>query len=249
MRVTLQVCKTSVSHEHFKSTKRAFRTRLPPKVTRQLSETSLSYKTSSQSRAGSRIGAHSSSSPAKQFCDSIPSPPSNTRSHANPNVTATFTSTTPCNLTIPCACHENLRVHTSNTHKVLHLPRIVTSATPRNLTIPRTCHENRTSTPQNPHKALRLPRKVIPLSNRQSRCDCAENFRSHKTLRLRSEIILHTSTSYVSTRFLASSHESDTSRFHPKPSPKLPPNGSALALYHERLRTVADGCGRSDNES
>ena len=89
----------------------------------------------------------------------IPAPPNNIRSHANPNVTATFTSTTH-NLTIPCACHESFRVHTSNAHKVLRLPRNVTSVTPRNLTIPCACHENRTSTPQIPHKVLRLPRKV-----------------------------------------------------------------------------------------
>ena len=38
----------------------------------------------------------------------------------------------------------------------------------------------------------------------------------------------------------AISQASDTSRFHPKPSPKASPNGSALALYCERLRTVAD---------
>ena len=90
----------------------------------------------------------------------IPAPPINVRSHANPNVTATFTSTTTHNLTIPCTCHESCRVHTFNAHKVLRLPRNVTSVTPRNLTIPCACHENRTSTPQNPHKVLRLPRKV-----------------------------------------------------------------------------------------
>ena len=64
------------------------------------------------------------------------------------------------NLPIPCACHESFRVHTSNAHKVLRLPRNVTSVTPRNLTIPCACHENRTSTPQKPHKVLRLPRKM-----------------------------------------------------------------------------------------
>ena len=66
---------------------------------------------------------------------------------------------------IPCACHESFRVHTSNTHKVMRLPRNVTSVTPRNLTIPCACHENRTSTPQSPHKVLRLPRKVTMLSH------------------------------------------------------------------------------------
>ena len=78
---------------------------------------------------------------------------------SNPNVTATFTSNATRNLTIPCACHANLRVHASNRHKVLLLSRNMT-ATPRNLTIPCTCHENRTSTPQNPHKVVRLPQKV-----------------------------------------------------------------------------------------
>ena len=77
--------------------------------------------------------------------------------------------------------------------------------------------------------------------NAQSQCDCAENCRSHKTLRLRSELILHTSTSYVSTRFLATSHESDTSRFQAKLTPKPSPNGSGLSVL---LRTAADGCGR-----
>ena len=121
-------------------------------------KTSVSYETSSKRQAETPIGAHTSRSPAKQFRDS--SPPINIRSHANPNATATFTSTTTHNLTIPCACHESFRVHTSNAHKVLRLPRNVTSVTPRNLTIPCACHKNRTSTPQSPHKALRLPRKV-----------------------------------------------------------------------------------------
>ena len=53
----------------------------------------------------------------------------------------------------------------------------------------------------------------------------------------RSEIILHTSTSHGCTRFLAIAHESDTSCFHPKPSPKLPP----IAPY---IAPPANGCGR-----
>ena len=118
-------------------------------------KTRISYETSSKSQAETPIGAHTSRSPAKQF-----RPPNNTPSHANPNVTATFTSTTTHDLTIPCACHESFRIHTSNAHKVLRLPRNVTSVTPRNLTISCACHENRTSTPQNQHKVLCLPRKV-----------------------------------------------------------------------------------------
>ena len=119
-----------------KSPKRALRTRLPPKVKRK------------------HPSEHTSRSPAKQFRDSSPS-----KQHPL-NVTATFTSTTTHNLTIPCACHESFPIHTSNAHKVLRLPRNVTSLTPRNLTIPCVCHENRTSTLQNPHEVLRLPRKV-----------------------------------------------------------------------------------------
>ena len=129
-----------------------FQNSLVKKFTRQVSKTSVSYKLSLQNEhivrdilqksSGKPIGPHTSSSPAKQFHDSSPSkhhPHAHT--HTNPNVTATFTSTTTRNLTIPCACHENLRVHMSNTHKVLRLPRNVTSATPRNLTIPCACHE------------------------------------------------------------------------------------------------------------
>ena len=124
-----------------KSAKRAFRTRHPPKVKRKHPSEHTHHAALPSSFAS-------------------PAPPNNTRSHANPNVTATFTSTTTHDLTIPCACHESFRIHTSNAHKVLRLPRNVTSVTPRNLTIPCTCHKNRTSTPQNLHKVLRLPRKV-----------------------------------------------------------------------------------------
>ena len=197
--VTLRGCKTSVSYEtsskshtsslqnerfvrdflqtsHCEAARRAFRTRLPPKVTRQVSKTSVSHETSSKSHMSKSAKrtfrtrlppkvqrkhpsehTHHAALPSSFV---IPAPPNNIRSHANPNVTATFTSTTTHNLTIPCACHESFRVHTSSAHKVLRLPRNVTSVTPRNLTIPCACHENRTSTPQNPHKVLRLPRKV-----------------------------------------------------------------------------------------
>ena len=237
-KVTRQVSKTSVSYEtsskshtsslqnerfvrdflqksRVKSPKRAFRTRLPPKVTRQVSKTSVSYKTSSKSHTSSlqnerfvrdflqkshvmapkralrtrlpqkltaKRAFHTRlppkvAQPYKQFRDSSPS--NNTRSHANPNVTATFTSTTTHNLTIPCACHESFRVHTSNAHKVLRLPRNFTSVTHRNLTIPCACHENRTSTPQNPHKVLCLPRKVT-ISSHVS----FNKFAPHQTTRL-----------------------------------------------------------------
>ena len=151
-----------------KSQKRAFRTRLPPKVTRQVSKTSVSYETSSKSHAArlqderfvrdflqkSRVKSqkrafrtrlppqvqrkhpsehtHHAALPSNF---AIPAPPSNTRSHANPNVTATFTSTTTHNLPIPCACHESFAQSTAPATK---------------------CHLRHTS---QPHDSLRLPRK------------------------------------------------------------------------------------------
>ena len=181
-KVTRQVSKTSASYEtsskshtsslqnerfvreilqkaRVKSPKRAFRTRNPPKLTCQSLQNKDFVRDFLQKSSGNtHRSTHTSRSPAKQFRES--SPPNNTRSHANPNVTATFTSTTTHDLTIPCACHESFRIHMSNAHKVLRLPRNVTSVTPRNLTISCACHENRTSTPQNQHKVLRLPRKV-----------------------------------------------------------------------------------------
>ena len=122
---------------HVKSPKRAFRTRLPPKVTRQVSQTSVSYETSSKShvsslqterfvRAKSAKRAFRTRLPPKvkqkhpsehthhaalPSSFASPAPPNNTRSHANPTVTATFTSTTTHDLTIPCACHESFRIH------------------------------------------------------------------------------------------------------------------------------------------
>ena len=116
-----------------KSAKRGFRTRLPPKVKRK-HPSEHTHHAALPSRFAS------------------PAPPNNTRSHANPNVTATSP--------LPQLTTSRFRIHASNAHKVLRLPRNVTSVTPRNLTISCACHENRTSTPQNPHKVLRLPRKV-----------------------------------------------------------------------------------------
>ena len=105
------------------SAKGAFRSRLPPKVWRKHPSEHTHHAALPSSFA-------------------IPAPPNNIRSHANPNGTATFTSTTTHNLTIPCACHESFPIRTSNAHKVLCLPRNVTS--------PHTSQ---------PHDSLRLPRE------------------------------------------------------------------------------------------
>ena len=126
---------------HVKSPKRAFLTRLPPKVTRQVSKTSVSYETCSKTHMSkSAKQAFRTRLPPKvkrkhpsehthhaalPSSFAIPAPPNKTRSHANPNVT-TFTSTTTHNLTILCACHENRTSTPQNPHKVLRLPRNLT---------------------------------------------------------------------------------------------------------------------------
>ena len=129
---------------HVKYPKRALRTRLPPKVTCQVSKTSVSYETSSKTHVSKSLKrafrvrlppkvkrkhpsehTHHAALPSS-FAS--PAPPNNTRSHPSPNVTATFTSTTTHNLTIPCACHENRTSTPQNTHKLLRLPRKVTIA-------------------------------------------------------------------------------------------------------------------------
>ena len=68
-------------------------------------------------------------------------------------------------------------------------------------------HES-TACSANPNVTATSNTPKTPPSKRQSQCDWEENCSSHKTLHLRSEIILHTSSSHVSTRFLAISQES-----------------------------------------
>ena len=112
------------------------RTRLPPKLTCQSLQNEHFVRVK-RKHPLEHTHTHHAALPSS-FAS--PAPPNNTRSHANPTVTATFTSTTTHDLTIPCACHE--------------------MSPPSHLATSPFCHENRTSTPQNPHKVLRLPRKV-----------------------------------------------------------------------------------------
>ena len=88
----------------------------------------------------------------------------------------------------------------ARTHASPNVTATRTSTATRNLTIPCACHtSNAPKTPPskrfNPN--LQLRRKLTVSQN---------------AARLCSEFILHTSSSHVSTRFLAISHESDTSR-------------------------------------
>ena len=179
---------------HVESPKRAFRTRLPPKVTLRGCKTSVSYETSSKSHASSLKNERFArdflqkshvKSPKRAFRTrlppkvqrkhpsehthhaalpsnfAIPAPPNDTRSHANPNVTATFTSTITHDLAIPCACHESFRIHTSNVHKVLRLPRNVTSVTP----------PSHLATSRFPAPATKIALPHLKISTKY--CDCA----------------------------------------------------------------------------
>ena len=129
-KVTRQVSKTSVSHEtsskshtsslqnerfvrdflkksHVKSPKRAFRTRLPQKLTRQSLQTERFVRDFLQKSSGTpHRGAHTSRRPAKQFRDSSPS-----KQHP---------------LTRQSQCDSDIHLyHNSQPHNSLHLPRIL----------------------------------------------------------------------------------------------------------------------------
>ena len=131
---------------HVKSPKRAFRTRLPPKLTCQSLQNEHFVGDFLQKSSGN----------ITQPCQAVSRfQPLQTTSaqHANPNVTATFTSTTTHNLTILCATNLSTSTRLTRTkycacHEMSPPSHLATS------------HKNRTSTPQNPHKVLRPPRKV-----------------------------------------------------------------------------------------
>ena len=150
-----------------KSPKRAFRTRRPQKLTRDFLQ---------KSSGNTHRSTHITQTLPSSFA--IPAPPNNVRSHANPNVTATFASTTTHNLTIPCTCHESFRVHTSNAYKVLRLPRNVTSVTPRNLTIPCAC-------PRESHfHASKPAQSPAPATKSDNIISCELQQNLHHTIRL-----------------------------------------------------------------
>ena len=209
------------------------------KLPLRVCKTSASYETSSKS--------HASSLQNERFVRDFFQ-----KSHVNENRTSipqTAPATKSDNI-VSYELHQNLH-HTTRLEPVLStLPstKIVISAErarkPSFDATPSNANPNVTATSNTPK---------TPLSKRQSQCDCAENCQSHKTLRLRSELILHTSTSYVSTRFLAISHNQIyTSRFHAKPLQNLPPMAAALASSRtaaKRRRTAADGTRREQGST
>ena len=80
-------------------------------------KTSVSYETSSKTQHPSEHTHHA----ALPSSFAIPAPPNNIRSHANPNVTATFTSTTRAQSPVP-ATKSHFR-HTCQPQDSLRLPR------------------------------------------------------------------------------------------------------------------------------
>ena len=138
----VKVCKTSVSYETSsetqtsKSAKRAFRTRLPP---------------------GSPIGAHTSSSPAKQFRD--------------------FTPSTQRPLTRQSQCHSDVHLHhNSQPHDFPRVPRKF--ARPHLQHAPKYCVCREMSSP--PHLATtRLPEPATKMALPHLKA-CAKHCACHK---------------------------------------------------------------------
>ena len=117
-KITGQVSKTSISFEA------AFRRRLAVEVTCEVSKASVSFQTSFKSEAGSLIRVNTLCSPAKQF--RIPSPsqphPLTHQSHCHSDIHLHQTSQPHNSLRLP----RKFNFKASNTHKILHLPRKVT---------------------------------------------------------------------------------------------------------------------------
>ena len=159
----LRGCKTSVSYEtssksyasslktehfvrdvlqksHVKSQKQAFRTRLPPKVTRQVSKTSVSYETSSKSHTSSlqneRFVRDVLKNSHVKVCKTSVSYETSSKSQAEAPIGA-HTSRSPAKqfrdsspskqhpLTRQSQCDSDIHLyHNSQPHDSLHLPRI-----------------------------------------------------------------------------------------------------------------------------
>ena len=149
------------------------RPRIPPKVTRTVSKTSVSRETSSNSHTSSLQNEHFVRDFLKnshvKVCKTRFSYETSSKSQAETPIGARtsrspakqFRDSSPSRQHPPTRqsqCHSDIHLYhnsqpydslrlpfTSNAHKALRLPRNVTSVTPRNFTIPCACHENRTS--------------------------------------------------------------------------------------------------------
>ena len=99
-----------LKNSYFESYNQAFRPRLPPKVTRQVSKT------------GSPIGAHTH---IKKPCQTVSRFQSLHTTPAHTPIPMSQRHSPPPQLAT-CACHENRISTPQNPHKVLRLPRKVT---------------------------------------------------------------------------------------------------------------------------
>ena len=156
---------------HVKSPKRAFRTRPPQKVTRQVSKTSVSYETSSKSHTSSLqnerfvrdfLKKSPVKSPKRAFRTSLP--PKVKRKHPSEH---THHAVLPSSFTI-AAPANNTRSHANP-----NVTATFTSTTTHNLTIPCACHESFRVHTSDAHKVLRLPRNVTSVTPRNLTIPCA----------------------------------------------------------------------------
>ena len=241
-KVTLRGCKTSVSYEtsskshvsslqnerfvrdflqtsHVKSPKRAFRTRLPQKVTRQVSKTSGSHKTFSKT--------HMSKSAKRAFRTRLPqkvtrqvSKPSVSyetssknhmsksakrafRTRLHPKVKRKHPSEHTHHATLPSSFASPAPPNNTRSHAHPNVTATFTSTTTHNLTIPCACHESFRVHTSNAHKVLCLPRNVTSVTPRNLTipCACRENRTStpqspHKVLRLPRKVTISSHVSF-----------------------------------------------------
>ena len=152
---------SSLQHEHFvrdffhkslvKSPKQAFR-----RFARDFIQQSHENEHFARDFLQKSSGKPHRSTHIKESCQAVPrfQPLAHT---PIPIFLATFTSTSTRNLTIPCACHENLHLDACNTHYACHdpPPHLATSQSPAPATT-----INCTPTPQNTHKVLCLQHHI-----------------------------------------------------------------------------------------
>ena len=158
-----------------KSQKRAFRTRLPPKVTRQVSKTSVSYETSSKSHMSSPQNERSVRDLLKnshvKVCKTNVSHETSSKSPAETPIGA-HTSRSPAKQFRDSSPPNDTRSHANP-----NATATFTSTATHNLPIPCACHESFRVYTSNAHKVLRLPRNVTSVTPRNLTipCACHEN--------------------------------------------------------------------------
>ena len=187
--------------------KRAFRTILPPKVTCQVSKTSMSktsvsYETSSKS--------HMSSLQNERFVrdfnlqkSRVKSPKRACRTRLPPKVKRKHPSEHTHHAALPSSFASPAPPNNTRSHANPTVTATFTSTTTHTLTIPCACHESFRIHTSNAHKVLRLPRNVTSVTPRNLTipCACHENRTStpqspHKVLRLPRKVAISSHVSF-----------------------------------------------------